>query len=139
MPCRAIFFTLIPALWYVQVNLYREGGAKHHLVHRLVAAAFLGRVEGYEVNHRDGVKTNNAVENLEIVSTDENRRHAKLTGLLKSEGEKSANAKLTDEKVRRMRRLRAEGVPVAVLARQFGVSRRVVYLVGSRKAWRHVA
>jgi len=61
---------------YVQVNLYWEGRARSFLVHRLVGAAFLGRVEGYEVNHIDGVKTHNAVENLEIVTTEENRRHA---------------------------------------------------------------
>ena len=46
-------------------------------VHRLVADAFLGeRLQGHQVNHIDGDKTNNAVENLEFVSNKENAWHA---------------------------------------------------------------
>lgn len=51
---------------YLQVFLCRNGKVKHFLVHRLVAIAFLPNPEGFEqVNHRDEVKTNNCVSNLE--------------------------------------------------------------------------
>jgi len=51
-------------------------------VHALVAAAFLGpRRKGYCVNHKDGVKTNNRVTNIEYVTPRENSRHAVAMGL----------------------------------------------------------
>lgn len=56
--------------------------AKICLVHQLVAKAFIPLVEGKEfVNHIDGNKHNNCVENLEWVTTQENITHAIKTGL----------------------------------------------------------
>lgn len=52
------------------------------LVHQLVILAHKGcLLPGYEINHIDGNKLNNALENLEIVSRAENMNHAHLTGL----------------------------------------------------------
>ena len=52
---------------YLRVNLYRNGKMKHFAVHRLVAEAFLPNPEGFEqINHRDEVKDNNCVSNLEF-------------------------------------------------------------------------
>lgn len=54
---------------YLFVKLYKDGKRKHFKVHRLVAEAFLPNPEGLpEVNHRDEVKTNNVVYNLEFCS-----------------------------------------------------------------------
>jgi len=54
---------------YLFVYLYRNGKRKMFYVHRLVASAFIQNPEGFEqVNHKDEVKTNNCVSNLEWVS-----------------------------------------------------------------------
>ena len=54
-------------------------------VHRLVAQCFIGDCpDGYEVNHKDGNKTNNSVHNLEYVTSKENSIHAVKTGLIKT-------------------------------------------------------
>lgn len=59
---------------YHQVNL---SGRKRVHVHRLVAEAFLEKVEGRDhVNHKDGNRSNNNVENLEWVTPSENILHA---------------------------------------------------------------
>src|SRR5262249_61995747 len=95
---------------YHQVNFYLEGRVKHFYVHRLVAAAFIKPIpDGMEVNHKDGDKSNNDVENLEIVTSEENLRHARETGLMPSGGERSAVAKLTEEEVGEIRRSEDRG------------------------------
>lgn len=60
---------------YVLVDLSCDGKSKTMLVHRLVAAAFLGDISGVEVNHKNGITNDNNVENLEIATRSENERH----------------------------------------------------------------
>jgi hypothetical protein len=123
---------------YVRVNLYDGGRVRHHLVHRLVAAAFLGRIpHGFEVNHKDGDKGNNDVSNPEIVTRDENRKHAQRNGLPRR-GEANAKAKPTEAKVREIRQLREGGAHVRELARKFDVTEQSIYAVCNRRTWAHV-
>lgn len=62
---------------YELVTLSKEGEKQHFLVHRLVAKHFVeGYEEGKEVNHKDGIKTNNKASNLEWVTRRENVQHA---------------------------------------------------------------
>ena len=70
---------------YKQVSLDKNGVGKKFLVHRLVAMAFIPNPGGKaNVNHIDGIKDNNNVENLGWVTSSENRKHAYATGLLKA-------------------------------------------------------
>ena len=68
---------------YKSVTLSKDGIIKTHLVHRLVALSFLGNppVNKTDVNHRDGNKHNNRLENLEWVSRKENIQHSVDNGL----------------------------------------------------------
>lgn len=62
---------------YKRVRLYDgRGGYRWHMVHRLVAAAFVGGDKSLQVNHKNGVKGDNRAENLEWVTQKENWRHA---------------------------------------------------------------
>lgn len=62
---------------YARVDLWSKGKPKTHLVHRLVAKAFLDNTEEYEyVNHKDGNPRNNNVDNLEWCSFKDNVNHA---------------------------------------------------------------
>jgi hypothetical protein len=60
-----------------RVSLWKNGIEQTHLVHRLVAYAFLPIIEGKNfVNHIDGNRLNNYVSNLEWCTYEENQNHA---------------------------------------------------------------
>lgn len=70
--------------FYNRVDIKIEGEEKHrkHLVHRLVAQAFIPNPENKpQVNHIDGNGLNNCVDNLEWVTGKENMQHASAKGL----------------------------------------------------------
>ena len=69
----------------VRVSLWKDGKEKTWLVHRLVALAFIPKVDGKEcINHIDGNPKNNKIENLEWCNHTENNNHAFDNGLNKS-------------------------------------------------------
>lgn len=69
-----------------RVSLWKDGKPKDFLVARLVALTFLGEPQqGFTVNHKDGNRMNNAIENLEWLSIEDNVRHAFETGLVNTQ------------------------------------------------------
>jgi phosphomannomutase len=69
---------------YINVCLNKDGQAKRVYVHRLVAEAFLPKENLKDcVNHKDGNKANNNLDNLEWVTRSENMQHAYSNGLAK--------------------------------------------------------
>lgn len=70
---------------YVGIVLYSNGQKKHTHIHHLICLAFLGeRPKGFDINHKDGVKTNNKLVNLEYCTKSENVKHAFKFGLRKN-------------------------------------------------------
>jgi hypothetical protein len=112
------------------------------VVHRVVAEAFHGSPIGarQEVNHIDGNKLNNAAANLEWVTPSENTKHAYDTGLrAKIIGVDVNTAKLTEEQVRELRSLAAQGMSNSKLAAKFGITKGPVNAIIHRRTWKHVA
>ena len=113
------------------------------LVHRLVAEAFIGPSEGRWVNHKNGNKKDNRVENLEWCSPSDNMRHAVATGLTPKpplkRGVDQHKARLNEEKVRQIRTEYANGAGIARLARQYGVGESTVRNVIQGNSWAWLA
>lgn len=68
---------------YRTVTLVNNGKAIKFLLHRLIAEVFIPNPENKpQVNHKNGIKTDNRIENLEWVTGPENIKHAIDTGLI---------------------------------------------------------
>lgn len=109
-----------------------------HFVHVLVAEAWIGpKPEGFEVNHKDGDKQNNAIWNLEYLSPSDNQRHAISIGLRKvRRGEEHGGAKLSWDQVKQIRQLYATGdFTMMALANRFIVSKKTILLIIQGKTW----
>tara|TARA_R110002126_G_scaffold175520_1_gene324183 strand:- start:24 stop:629 length:606 start_codon:yes stop_codon:yes gene_type:complete len=61
---------------YEKVNLWKNGEQYHTTMHRLVAKTFLGTPKGKEVNHKNGIKNDNHLSNLEWLTRSENMIHS---------------------------------------------------------------
>jgi len=69
---------------YYRVNLRSNSTTKSMLVHRLIAMAFIPNPQGkLYINHKNGIKTDNSIDNLEWCTHRENMVHAFETGLIK--------------------------------------------------------
>ena len=67
---------------YYKIDLRKNNVRKIKPIHRLVAETFIPKSNGYsEVNHKDGNKKNNNINNLEWVTRAENIKHSYATGL----------------------------------------------------------
>ena len=106
---------------YLCVDFRIDGKPKLYRIHRLVAETFIPNPQGKrEVNHINGVKFANRVENLEWVTPSENQRHAYDTGL-QLQGEDRSDAKLTNEQVVYIRD-NPDHLTGRALAEMFGVA-----------------
>jgi len=110
------------------------------LVHRLLAECFIPPVAGADqVNHKDGNKTNNALDNLEWVTPQGNSRHAVGMGLTvppsSGPGELSRAAKLTAAQVAVIKRRLLNGEQYRKIAPDYGVSAGTIAHIKYRKTW----
>lgn len=111
------------------------------MVHRLMAVTFLGDPNGLQVNHKNGIKTDNRLSNLELVTPSENMQHALNTGLNKCLGETHHFARLTEYQVRKICQiLIQENRPqYDEIAMMFGVSQSAINNIAGKHRWRRVS
>lgn len=90
---------------------------------------------GLEINHLNGIKTDNRLENLELVTHSENQKHAVRTGLMKPPPLRG-HRKLSDQQIDAIRRdYVPRRVTARMLAARFGVHPETVARVVRGEAW----
>lgn len=117
---------------YLRVSI----GKKLMFIHRLVAEKYIPNPENKpQVNHKDGNKLNNCVDNLEWTTNQENRNHA-VKNDLHLKGEKCPYAKLTEENVREIRADKTHSIDF--WADKFNVSKATISDIRTYRTWKHI-
>ena len=126
-----------------------KGKRKTLYIHRLIAEAFVFNPNPNEfdvVNHIDGNKLNNSIDNLEWCTRAYNMKHAWNTGLMEgvsktNKGQSNGNTKLTEDNVREIRRLYAldkKQYSYKKLAETYGVKSEAIGQIVRKETWKHV-
>lgn len=124
---------------YARVTLSENGKLKREAVHRIVAKHYIPNPDNSKfVNHKNGVKTDNRVENLEWVTCQENTVHAFDTGL-RASGEDSANAKLTNTLVEKVCELIQSGLVRSEVLSKCNLTKYQFDDIRRRKTWKKIS
>lgn len=135
----ALSATQITNSGYELAHLNKNGKRKACTVHRLVAITFLPNpLNKPMVNHKDGNKLNNEVDNLEWVTISENMQHGYMTGLISHKGSKNGMAKLKESDINPIRRRIKAGELFKHIAKDYDVHYSVISGIAYDKIWEHV-
>lgn len=126
---------------YVQIGMYSsKEDVTFPLVHRLIAETFLGPIpDGYQVNHKNGIRHDNRLENLEVVTASENNLNAfRELGRTPVRGENHGKSYLTEADILRVREQHLFGARQVDIANCFGIDKTSVRDIVHRYRWTHI-
>lgn len=124
---------------YFRIGLKLNSKTTHRRIHRLIATTFIPNPENKpQVNHINGIKTDNRLENLEWVTSLENTNHAIKAGLIKRNGENNASSKLIEIQVLDIKERLKKGETGSSIAKIYNVHASTISLIKRNIKWNHL-
>lgn len=126
---------------YGRITHFYEGKVSYHYVHRIVGKAFIGNDQQKpQINHKDGQKDNNRIDNLEWVTEKENTAHAYETGLRRKRATNKGKKwkQFTKKEVISIRESLKNGISKSELARKHGVKWETIKSIEMRRTWKNI-
>ena len=127
---------------YQYVKLWINNKSVAAFIHRLVASAYIPNPKNKpEVNHKDGIKSNNFDWNLEWVTSKENKKHAKEMNLLKpAKCEKQGKSKYTNKQIKKVCKLLEKNKhTLKEISIKTSVSLDTIYSIRSKGIWTDIS
>lgn len=120
---------------------HKDGSQKFYFRHRLVMICF-NYIENYDqlqVNHKDGNKLNNSLDNLEWCTNQENRIHAVQFGLAASlSGENNPASKLLETQVIEIIQDLLNGIPYSEICKKYNCSKSTISAIKNKRNWKYL-
>lgn len=121
---------------YLYLDLCINGVKHRRLIHRIVMESFIGNIEfKQQVNHINGIKTDNRIENLEWCTRSENQKHSIDIGLRSTIGEKNSQSKITESDVILILN---DNRKYSEISNEFGISVPTVSDIKRGYSWTHI-
>jgi hypothetical protein len=123
---------------YLRISLYENGKQFTKNIHEIVAELYLNKIENTNcINHKDGNKYNNNIDNLEYTTYSKNLKHGYNTGLINAVGINNGRSKLTEKEVLEIRNLKSSKT-YKELSLMYNVSFSTIKDIISKRNWKHI-
>lgn len=124
---------------YMCVSLSNCGKVKMHTIHSLVLSSFVGeRPINSVINHINGNKQDNNINNLEYCTQSENRKQDFINDRQSFVGEKNTQSKLKESDILEILKLKKQGLSYREIAKKYNVVHGCIQRIINGSGWKHL-